>query len=284
MKTIIKDNMPSDFSLFLWGDHHVGNMAMDEGTIRKFIERVKSTKNSFWASGGDQLESITLTDKRFMSDVHAGKSKFNQQRDCWIELFEPIGDKLLWMLDGNHEYKLKNQYDVIDDICKHFNIENSSYTVKAIFPEFRLLDYHGSRTINSIAAEPRRRRMNRLLSMKRKMAQLPGDDCEVMACHHHHFVGVLPPFHEINMITNPSTKQLEQVYPEPQRIWLDRNKGLYRIPEEERWFCVCGSALRGYIEGVSTYVERFGYKATELGCVEIIVKNDKVHDVKEIIM
>jgi len=51
------------------------------------------------------------------------------------------------------------------------------------------------------------------------------------------------------------------------------NQDVYVIDDEDKWFMCCGSFLKGYQEGVPSYVEDAGLGATELGYGHIEVKN-----------
>lgn len=284
MKTIdLRNNMPGSFTLYLWGDTHIGNNATSYTAINKFIKKVKSKKNTFVGCGGDQLETITVNDKRFALDVHERpgiSSRMDDQRDDFKERFSVIADNFEWILDGNHELRYKNIFKVNKDIAKNFNCAYANgVLVKVLFPSFRLMDWHGYGSINSKAGDPKQRRTNNMISLKRKLRCLPGGDCEVMCSHHYHFLDIDTPNKELVMLTNPNTKRLVQEYTEPHKIWIDKKKEIYRIPEEDKYYLCCGSALRGYEEGYSTYIEEKGYRATEIGCAKIIVKNDKIKEI-----
>ena len=128
MRTLRYDSpdFPSDFTLFSWGDIHVGNNAMDVGKVEKFCRMVRATKNGFAAFGGDQIESIAVDDKRFSFDCHVSPidgsdleepisaigSRIDFQRDYFLHLFGTLKDRTLWVLDGNHERRLANTYRV----------------------------------------------------------------------------------------------------------------------------------------------------------------------------
>jgi hypothetical protein len=84
------------------------------------------------------------------------------------------------------------------------------------------------------------------------------------------------------LITDRDRNELVSDYTRPSRIWLDEERGLYRVPEEERFFLCSGSFLRGYSEDMPSYVEDFGLEATELGYGHIEVKNDNLHKVETV--
>ena len=57
------------------------------------------------------------------------------------------------------------------------------------------------------------------------------------------------------------------------------DKEQYRIAEDDKYYVSSGSFLRSYVEGRMSYAERFGYRPTELGCLKVIVQNDKIKDI-----
>ena len=284
MRHLILDRMPSNFELILAGDFHIGNADISEHKIQRLKAKLRAKKNIFMALGGDQLEAIDVTDKRFNLDEHTGggmSSRIDMQRDAFIEYFIEVSDKVLWMLDGNHEVKWWNQFRPTKDIADAFKTTYANgVMLKAIFPGFRLLDWHGNGFINSKAGDSAQRASNDRISLKRKLRDLPGADCEVVSCHHFHKIIISPPNRIMEMISDKDKGQLVSHYTKPQRIWIDEKRELYRVPEDDKWFVCSGSFLRTYVEDRMSYAERFGFKAAELGILSVIVQNDKIKDVK----
>ena len=276
--------MPSNFELVLAGDFHVGNADISEHKIQRLKAKLKAKKNIFMSLGGDQLEAIDVSDKRFNLDEHTGggmSSRIDMQRNAFIEYFTEVSDKILWILDGNHEVKWWNQFRPSNDIAEAFKTTYANGAMcKAIFPGFRLLDWHGCGYINSKAGDSAQRASNNRISLKRKLRDLPGADCEVVSCHHFHKIIVAPPNEIMEMISDKENSKLVSHYTKPQRIWIDQKKDLYRLPEDDKWFVCSGSFLRSYVEGRMSYAERFGYKPTQLGVLIVKVKNDKVVDIQ----
>jgi len=282
----LRDEMPGSFALYLFGDTHVGNESSSDATIESFVRQVKGTKQGFASLGGDQFECIAVKDKRYAHDTHSTATRWGHQRDHLINLLDPLGRRLKWALDGNHEKTIANDYLINEDLRKHFNThdagEGFTYTIKALFPGFRLLDWHGMGSVNSKAGDAHQRERNDEIKVKRKLRDLPADDCEVNIMHHIHKMRISKPIVALNMVTDPTRCNLEQTYTEPSRIWIDKKKEIYRIPEEERWYASSGAALKTYDEGISGYGEVLGFRATEMGCIVVRVKNDKVQTVEKV--
>ena len=282
MKHIKFDKMPSNFELVLAGDFHVGNADVSDTKVKRLVRLVQSKKNMYIAFGGDQLEAISVTDRRFNADEHGGReSRINAQRDAFLEYFMPVADKTLWILDGNHEYILHNIYQVTDDIAKAMGTTYANgVMLKALFPGFRLLDWHGAGYINSRAGSALQRKTNDKVSLVRKLRDLPCADCELAVSHHFHKIMITRPAEVLQLISNTDGSELRQHYTKPTRIWIDEDKRLYRIAEDDRWYVASGALLRSYVEGRSSYAERFGYRPTEMGVAIVEVRNDKIKGIR----
>jgi len=204
-------------------------------------------------------------------------ARISAQRDAFVAAFTPLMGRILWVLDGNHELKWRNIFTPNDDIARALGCEYAGGTmIKAIFPSFRMINWHGYGRIMSRAGDPKQRTTNDEVALKRKLRNLPGGDCELIACGHFHRIILSEPNSALELITDPVNGKLMQVYTEPRKIWIDEKKGLYRIPEEDKWYAATGSVLRSYVDGMSTYGEERGFQATELGCIAIIVRNGKM--------
>lgn len=276
--------LPSSCHLYAANDFHVGNIETSEVTIQRFVRVVKSKKNSRVYLQGDLLESIMINDPRFGLDIHCNRGpRIDAQRDAFLELLDPIADRVLWVLDGNHERRLSNIALPNKDIAKQWDTVYAYGTlVKAIFPGFRLCSWHGSGYIGSRAGDQKQRHTNEQIALKRKLRQLPAQDCEVVTCGHFHRLILSEPDPRLLLLTDSERNQLVADYSAPSRIWIDQERGLYRVPEEERYYMSCGSFLKGYEEGLPSYVEDMGLEATELGYGHIEVKNDKLAKVETV--
>jgi hypothetical protein len=275
---------PSSFHLYAVGDVHVGNSEMSESAIASMIRTVRSKKNSYVYWQGDQLESIMVNDKRFSLDNHTGRGpRIDAQRDAFLELMDPLGDRSLWILDGNHERKLQNLALPNQDIARTWNtVYGQGTLVKAIFPNFRLCSWHGSGYIGSYAGDAKQRHVNEGIALKRKLRRLPAQDCDVMTSGHFHRLILSEPDPRLIMLTDPETNQLVSDYSRPSHICVDSKRDLFRVPEEEKWYMSCGAFLKGYTEGEGSYVEDMGLEPTELGFGHIEVKKDKLAKVETV--
>jgi hypothetical protein len=283
----LSENMPGNFTLFLWGDTHLGNVSCSEGTIRRFVAKVNRTKHGFCSLGGDQLECVSVGHPHYSVAVHGSReAMIDNQIAHFEQLFSPLKGKVLWILDGNHEKRYRNMFNVsnrlrYDLACPEHEWGYCS-TAKILFPGFRLGDWHGSGSVNSKAGDAHQRERNDEIKVKRKLRDLPFNDCEVSVMHHIHKLRISKPIVDHILVTDPSKGRLEQHYTRPARI--DLGKGMYRIPEEERWYASSGAGLSTYEEGVSGYGEDAGFRATELGCIVVRVQNDKMKTVEKCVL
>ena len=273
-------NIGENFTLMLAGDEHIGNAGVDIDKMDKFVHSVKSKKKAFVVNMGDNLESISVKDPRYSILVHGCRaSMIQEQRDAFIEQFNSIGDRFLTMMDGNHEMKFKNDFKPNSDIAKAFNTQYIDGTMcKLLFPGFRMLAWHGDGSIGGKAGDRLQRKTSEKVALKRKLRDLAAD-CEIKAMGHAHKLVLSEPSKEdLILMTDPNKMDLVAHYSQPGRINV--GDGLYRIPEDDVYYVCTGSFLKGYVEGISTYVEEKGYSPTELGWVEIDVKNGKPCDIR----
>ncbi|HSV41784.1 MAG TPA: hypothetical protein VLH13_00055, partial [Methanomassiliicoccales archaeon] len=80
------------------------------------------------------------------------------------------------------------------------------------------------------------------------------------------------PTKKLLLVTDPKTNMLKQYYSRPARKVIDQEGGAYVIDDEDKWFMCCGAFLKGYQEGIPSYVEDMGLAATELGYGHIEVR------------
>ncbi len=283
------DTMPSNYYIYDWGDIHNPNPAIDLKAIKKYNDLVCSHKHAYGVLGGDLNEYIYHDDKRYQPNIHKG-TIFNDELENFKFMFQKIKDKrrMLYIFGGNHEDRHKGKFSPIDFIGQWFDCDYTKMNlVKAIFTEYRICDYHPfSGTLNSNAKDDMMKEFNELLSMKAKLRKLPADDCLLMMSHHWHKVRVFRPSKKPRYISLPPTTKRGHILKgfnsttEPIRI---KNKLSY-IHEDDRYYACCGSALRGYVEGISTYIEKRGYEPTEIGCIKIEIKADKVNNVEKVFL
>jgi len=106
------DGRPGIQTFIPLGDFHIGADGCDKGHIKRYVEYIR--KNDYWWWGmGDYLDSIIHTDPRFDPEgvdrdlsIADLKDLPRKQSAMFLELIEPIKDRCLFVLSGNHEEAL----------------------------------------------------------------------------------------------------------------------------------------------------------------------------------
>lgn len=134
-ETITLDDKDESAKVIPFGDIHIGAAGVNKNYLKNTIEWIRKTPN-VWAIGmGDYCDCIDVKDKRF--DIKAIDKKFvpcldniaMAQMDYMIELLEPIQDKILCMIPGNHEDKLRTRYsvDVMSKLGQDLDVNIGDY-------------------------------------------------------------------------------------------------------------------------------------------------------------
>lgn len=126
------------FVLVPIGDLHAGIKNFAENDLREVIEYVRKTPNAYWLGMGDYAEFINYTDKRFdpynISDwcMDSLDNLAQKQAEYICGLFEPIKNKCIGLIEGNHEetIRLKYHFSVVDymaSMMKTVNLTDCSW-------------------------------------------------------------------------------------------------------------------------------------------------------------
>lgn len=109
-KTIIGSRRSDTYEIYPIGDIHIGNVNCDEHKLDEIIEMVKSNNNARWIGMGDYCDFINMKDKRFSVKELASWITIKEltdlakyQMDRIIRKFQPISEKCLCLVRGNHE-------------------------------------------------------------------------------------------------------------------------------------------------------------------------------------
>ena len=279
--------MKSNFHMYFFNDFHRGANGSSTSSIKEAVLTCRRKRHSYAVLLGDLAEAISINDRRFSLASHAIPNKMAQwdaQRDDILELLEPIRNRILVAVDGNHERSIWNHYRLTKDIADSIGAEYSNgLMAKLIFPGFRMLVVHPrDGAINSKAGDEMQRHTNNLIIFKRRLWNRPHGDCDLVVSGHYHRLLLHPPDMEDTMLFNPATGRALAMPKEPGRIWIDREKGLYRVPVSEKYWMCSGAFLRAYMEDSSTYAEEFGMSHAHLGYGHIEVRNDKLWKVETV--
>ncbi|MCP4537763.1 MAG: hypothetical protein GY832_11520 [Chloroflexi bacterium] len=264
---LIKCKSRSDkFYLYAIGDAHIGARNCAESYLKRLIRKIKDTDNAYWLGGGDYVDAIKPQDsRRFTPEsipdwILEGdavtirerlKDVVRQERNRFYDMVEPIKDKCLGLIRGNHEASIVKYYneDPHQWLCDALEAPDLT---DCAFVRLRFQRGSSLRTITTFichghgggrtpGAEPNH--LHRLASTK---------DAEICLRGHSHTFHILPP---IVRLCIPHTGKL---------------------PEEcQAKYCRAGNWgawLRSYAAGEPTYDSQACYPPRSLSTLEIILE------------
>jgi len=290
--------MPGSYEHYFLGDFHFFVIGHPTNKVKRLIRKICSKKNATVSIGGDVIDGMQLQDPRFKLGQYSGKfERAEAQVHEAVKVLEPLTGRVKWVLHGNHELRVWNIMDVAKKIARQLQCtcyeEDLTYNdkvhsvmqIKADFGSCRVLNGHWEWYVNSWANDDYICYENERRSLKKRLCKVGGvDDCEVAVAHHIHKIHAIPPSSPQFMKTVSKHERLKAVYPTPTKKWIDQKRGLYYYDRDDRWYGSSGGFMPSYVEGFSTYAERKGYKPTEMGCVKMVVKNDKLVGLEGVIM
>lgn len=279
---LVKRNLPSDHNLFLFGDVHDGAALSSKDGFKQLENMVFSKydgcKNNFVAEGGDQIDAITVDDKRFGEDALKTRGEENEpipllQIKYAIEKRKKLASKYLYMLQGNHEDKLWRFGNLTKWMCGELKVEYGTWTTKLSVNDkkgnllYKVFDTHGRKQISSAADDPIRVNSNMKLTLKRHLKNKAGD-CAVMIKHHVHKLIVTEPQYELYLTDDG--ENIKQHY----TSWGQNESYIH---PDARWYGCAGAFLRMYYDDdISGYAEKAEYDPTQLGWLVLVVRDNKI--------
>jgi hypothetical protein len=245
---------PDKFSLYTLGDAHDGTKHFSKSEFLKTVKKIGDDPLALWVDMADKCEFIAPSDPRWdggaVADwVHPDNVALNESDD-YISLVEPIKEKCLGMLEGNHEIALKKHYhiDVQDYICKSLGVTNLGYSAFIKFIFTRGKEHHeivGYFTHGAGGAITKGAKVNRL---DRVMDSFAAD---IYAHGHVH-----------DIITN-------------QKAYLALNSE-NKIVQRVKVGAMTGCFFRTYSQDIpASYGEQKNYPPTTMGCPVFTIMPDK---------
>ena len=134
----IKCDLPyaEQIELHVMADRHFGDPHSDYRATVDSIEHIKNTPNAYCVLGGDLMDAAIAAS---VGDTYgASLQPMEQLKEC-VKLFEPIKDKILAVLPGNHEHRIYKQdgIDLTSLMCSQLNIADKySNTTALLFIRF----------------------------------------------------------------------------------------------------------------------------------------------------
>lgn len=124
-------------------DLHIGDSMSDFKLIMERIEHIKNTPNAYCILDGDLMDTAVCSS---IGDTYgANLQPMEQLRQC-VKIFEPIKDKILAVLPGNHENRVykSDGLDITEIMCSQLGIpEKYSPTTALLFIRFGKQGTHG---------------------------------------------------------------------------------------------------------------------------------------------
>jgi hypothetical protein len=242
-----------EFRLFLIGDIHAGTIHCVEADIRRKVNEIAQSKNTYWIGMGDYAEWITPKDKRFdpNSKSIAEWVEPDNIAHCqtkWLtELFTPIKQKCIGLLFGNHENSIRiyNHDNVQQNLCDALGLDNLGYScfIRFKFRRENSTEQHlitGAFTHGSSGAITEGAKLMALMRWMKSM------DADIYGYAHLH---------------DYLEKSLTRM------VVIDRIKGTGRIKSKTSCGVTTGAWFRTYTQGIqASYAETKCYPPVELGC------------------
>jgi hypothetical protein len=132
MKFYSYDIPAKRFTLYPIGDWHWGSRQCDDGFIYQLVKEIKDNPEAKWVGMGDFIENAIIGSK---SDIYLQTIPPKEQVDAIISILEPIKDKGLFLILGNHESRtMRAVGQQPEDIISYaLRIPVAGYSACAVF-------------------------------------------------------------------------------------------------------------------------------------------------------
>lgn len=117
-------------------DLHIGDSQCDYNLILEKIEYIKNTPNAYCILDGDLMDTAIASS---IGDTYSASLQPMEQLKHCVRIFEPIKDKILAVLPGNHENRVykTDGLDITEIMCSQLGlIERYSPTTALLFIRF----------------------------------------------------------------------------------------------------------------------------------------------------
>ena len=117
-------------------DLHIGDSGCDYKSILERIEYIKNTPNAYCILDGDLMDTAIASS---IGDTYSAQIQPMEQLKHCVKIFEPIKDKILAVLPGNHENRVykSDGIDITEVMCAQLGIaDRYSPTTALLFIRF----------------------------------------------------------------------------------------------------------------------------------------------------
>jgi hypothetical protein len=248
------------FTLYPLGDIHLGTIHCDRNHFKQTIDRIAADPNALVVGMGDYCECIVLSDPRFepseISPEFQGRlgDIAVAQGEQFIADILPIKDKIIGMIDGNHEFELKRRhyYDLTLSACRTLGVPYLSDTAM-----IRLVFRRESDTSKHVESHNVFIYAEHGAGGGGKSGGKVNSLCDLMA----HFEADLylrGHVHDKIVVPKPMLRMTGQ--------------GKAKLIQKKRFGVLTGCFYKSYEEGSSSYGQRKGYAPNEIGCPAIRIR------------
>lgn len=134
----IKCNLPYAEQIEVWpmSDLHIGDSMCDFKLIMERIEYIKNTPNAYCILDGDLMDTAIASS---IGDTYGANLQPMEQLKMCVKIFEPIKDKIICVLPGNHENRVykSDGMDITEIMCAQLGIPDKySPTTAFVFLRF----------------------------------------------------------------------------------------------------------------------------------------------------
>lgn len=135
---VIKCDLPyaKEIEIHPMSDLHIGDAHCDYKLILERIEHIKNTENAYCILDGDLMDTAIASS---IGDTYGATIQPMEQLQHCVKLFEPIKDKILAVLPGNHEHRVykTDGLDMTQLMCNQIGIHGKySPTTALLFVRF----------------------------------------------------------------------------------------------------------------------------------------------------
>lgn len=140
----IRCNLPyaETIEIHPMADLHIGDNSSDFKLILERIEYIKNTPNTYCVLDGDLMDTAIASS---IGDTYGANLQPMEQLKQCVKIFEPIKDKILAVLPGNHEGRVykSDGLDITELMCSQLGIpEKYSPTTALLFIRFGKTSQH----------------------------------------------------------------------------------------------------------------------------------------------
>lgn len=108
MKTIVRDlsDQFDELNIYALSDCHWEDSHSNRKKLLEWRDEVLSQENNFVVINGDIINAAT---KHSKSDIYSATDNPDAALDAIVDFLEPISDRILAIVDGNHEARIYNE-------------------------------------------------------------------------------------------------------------------------------------------------------------------------------